>query len=303
MQLNRLMLLFTVPSAMFTSGAYGQILTESALADNTSRLHVTVKMDRDVYFPGELFDATFEVTNPTGSPLVAITPFQGAECVSLFAKEEDKLINLAGQDGGCREFGNPPPVTTFGPGESRKDVLHSYGESFWPAALLTANGGTPDRTGTFVLEYSYGAGAEAEFTIASAKVEATTLARFKDVMYTDHPGFEEPHPIPSYVNVFSLRWQDQSYICVSQSARTNIERNPTRKAGEIDEVKPYKRVASSHDAVVSITATADPERNLTIEWKTSSGAVGSFYYKASYIAEEVNERLQKRIQQEFKEDK
>lgn len=134
MQLKKARLIVAVSSLLSASGAYGQIPTESVLTDNTAKLKVTVKMDRDVYFPGELYEATFEVTNPTSSPLLVITPFQGAECVSLSAKEGDKLINLAPQDGECRQVWNVPPVTTFGSGETRKEVLHSYGESFWPEA-------------------------------------------------------------------------------------------------------------------------------------------------------------------------
>jgi hypothetical protein len=300
MPLRRFRLILAGSFWLFGSAAYGQIPTESTLADNTAKLTVTVKMDRDVYFPGELYEATFEVANLTGSPLLAITPFQGAECVSLSAREGDKLINMAAQDGGCRQRWNVPPVTTFGPGEGRKEVLHSYGESFWPQ--LTGYGGAPDLAGTFVLRYSYGPGAEVEFTVAPAKVEAKTMARVNDVMYTDRPAFEDPRPIPTYVDVFSLRWQDQSYICVSQAGR-DPHHDPTRKADEIDAVLPYKRVATSQDSVVSLTATADPGENLTIEWKTSSGGQGSVDYPASYVARDVSERLRKRIQEQLDRDK
>lgn len=127
------------------------------------------------------------------------------------------------------------------------------------------------------------------------------MARIKDVMYTDRPGFEDPHPVPTYVDVFSLRWQDQSYICVSQSGR-GPQRDPSKKADEIEQSKPYKRVATSQDPVVSLTATADFDENLTIEWKTSTGGRDRFHYPASYVSREAHERFQKRLQEERDRD-
>jgi hypothetical protein len=49
-------------------------------------------------------------------------------------------------------------------------------------------------------------------------------------------------------------------------------------------VTPMKRVATSSAPVVSLSATADANENLTIEWTDTVGLKAHFYYPASYPA-------------------
>src|SRR5258708_6519212 len=48
---------------------------QSEIAKNSAKLAVTVKLDRDVYFPGEDAQITVRVVNPTPEILEVPTPF------------------------------------------------------------------------------------------------------------------------------------------------------------------------------------------------------------------------------------
>ncbi len=287
---------------MLTSSVHGQPQAGHPMADNTAKIAVSIKMDRDVYFPGELYQATIEVTNPTSAPLLVEAPFQEYGCVSVERKAGDKLIPT--QDprmgGGCRDHG-PAPTITLGPGERRQAVLDVFGfnGTGWPS--VTAGSGMLFDPGDYVLRYDYGGGAQAPFAIVVPKLEADAVARVRDEMYSDRPDRRDPHPIPAYVQVIAFRWQDESYICVSQNSINDLWR-PKPSEPSLLGLGSFKRVATSQDPVSKLSATADADENLTIEWKTSSGRQERFYYAASYVMRDARERAYKLMIEELNKD-
>jgi hypothetical protein len=301
--IKHLLLILAAAYPLFTEGALAQgVLDKSTVTEDTGRLSVKIKMDRAaIYFPDELYDATIEVTNPTSAPMLVSAPFAGTtSCFFLSARQGDKLVSLGGPDARCSQ--SWLPVIMLKPGEIRRLVLHSYWDGFWPE--LTGNGAAPFQPGTFVLSYSYGSPAAADFEVVSPKLEADTVARVKDLMYSDRADGQDPHPLPASVHVFAVRWQNQSYICVSQSDVTNLTPDPAVKAGEFNPtVGPYKRVATSQEPIASLSAKADAEENLTIEWRTSSDGHGQFYYPASYVVRDAHERARKLWLDELNKDK
>jgi len=302
MQLREFLPIFVGGCLVLTTGAYGQPEYPDPLAENTAKMKVTISMDRDVYFQGELYSANIEVMNPTNQSLLVEEPFRG-QCLSIVRKEGDKTIPVTSRPGDesvCSEM--PEPVIALGPGERRSSVLGPFGyndSGGWPQ--LTGGNGMGFEPGDYVLFYGYGAGAKAEFKIVTPRLEADALARVKDEMFSDRPDQQDPHPLPAYIQVLALRWHDQSYICVSQSQVNNLWRP---KQGEPSILGPgnFKRVATSQEPIVELSATADPEENLRIEWKTASGRQDSFYYAASYVVRDVHERARKRMLEELNKD-
>ena len=287
-----------------TTSAQGQPDGSDVLAENTAKMKVTITMDRDVYLQGELYTADIEVMNPTNQSLLVEEPF-GGQCVSMAKKEGDKTVSVTSRPG-YEPFCNSTRelAITLGPGERRSSVLGPFGfndSGGWPQ--LMGGHGMWLEPGEYILTYAYGAGAQAEFRIVHPKLEASTVARVKDEMYSDRPDQQDPHPIPAFIQVMAFRWKDQSYICVDQSPITNLERPPGLKPGEpYADAFDFKRVATSQEPIVELSAAADPEENLRIEWKTASGRRDSFYYAASYVVRDVHERARKRMLEEHNKD-
>jgi len=53
---------------------------------------------------------------------------------------------------------------------------------------------------------------------------------------------------------------------------------------------PFKRVATNAASIVSLSATADADENLTIEWTDSEGGKDRLNYPASYPARPPTEK-------------
>jgi hypothetical protein len=303
MQLKRLSLVTSGFCLMFISAADAQPEFVHPLAENTAKMVITIKMDRDVYFQGEFYQATIEALNPTSTPLLVEAPFGRAGCLVLLRKEGDTLVPTVDprrSDGGCRDQALRQ-ATTLSPGERRRVTLNPWGFNDGPWPRLTGGNGMRLEPGTYVLQYSYGAGGEAQFTVVAPKLEAVAAARANDEMYSDRPDEQDPQPHPAYVWIVSFRWQGLSYICVSQSFASSPVRNPALKPGGPDAsgLTTFKRVATVQEPVVSLSATADAEENLRIEWTTASGRQDSLLYLASYVGRDAHERDRKRMLEEL----
>jgi len=154
----------------------------------------------------------------------------------------------------------------------------------------------PEPPGEYLLTYRYGAvRATAPYTVVPARLEADITARVRDLMFSDNPNLVPPKPVAMYVHVLSLRSDGTSYICVQQDSVAHpdpigdpsaVARHPEFDHEHVSTflATPFKRVATSGEAVISISATADSEENLRIEWTDATGKTGSLFYPASYPA-------------------
>jgi hypothetical protein len=260
------------------------------IAENTLQLKVSMRMDRSTYFPGEVCDVTIEVLNPTKKRLLVLEPFRvSTGRLDYLRKVGDKFKSSLVDP----PFPNPldasPPVVEFGPGEHRQLTMKSYDKELDFDSIRFLEGGALPEPGTYAVSYSYAAGAQAEFTVVAPKLEADVRVRLADMMYSDRPGAEEPHRIPTYVHVVALRYEERSYICVSQAIvalSNNIVPNGNGEfAGMyVGLAQLHNRVITSEASIVSLSATADPQENLNIAWTDATGAKHAFYHAASYLA-------------------
>jgi hypothetical protein len=78
--------------------------------------------------------------------------------------------------------------------------------------------------------------------------------------------------LPAYLHVFALRWNNQSYICVSQSPDSSGRTVTADSKGDFAGADfPYVRIASSAEAVKSINASVDEHDRLTAIWVDAAG--------------------------------
>ncbi|MBZ5723593.1 MAG: hypothetical protein LAP87_01215 [Acidobacteriia bacterium] len=290
---NHILLLCTIWGSSGVSGYCQEPV--NTLDFDTSRMKVSVTMDRRTYLPGEVAQISLEVSNPGPSGVVSLTPFVSATgCLYYRERIGD---NLLGQLACSSVPVGPNNTTTFGPGESKRVVLNSYDAMFDLDEVVAMQGyAAAPRPGTFGITYRYGtASATAEYTVAPAKVEADTTVRVHDIMFTDHPDLVPPRAIPMYVHVIALRSEEISYICVQQHTvaqggliapqsqiSRGLEFTDPRFSGT--SAMPLKRVATSIAPVVSLSAKADNDENLTIQWTDANGGVEKLNYPASYPA-------------------
>jgi hypothetical protein len=148
--------------------------------------------------------------------------------------------------------------------ESRVTV---NGEDLWPGSSASA---VPGTAGYY--QISQGAThASAVFRIAMPRLEAATAVRIHDIVYTD-PATRREVRVPAYMHVFSLRWNNQSYLCVALSPSLRDKAVATDSAGNVTAVGvPYRRLTTVAGPIAVVAGTANAQDNLAIAWTDAKG--------------------------------
>lgn len=267
---------------------------------DTSNMKVTVSMDRQTYLPGEEAQITLTVSNPGSGPVVSLAPFLTfTSCLYSIRTDTPPPAQLMP---GAQTLCQSVPITgsittTFASGETRRMVLNSYDKLFDASEKAYRGGGVPTTPGAYSLRFEYGASAEAqaEYTVAATKVEADAITRIHDALYNPDPDHYPPQSFPMYVHILALNSGGGSYIVVSQRPVAPkalvVPKTQFHDKIDFDEshagaslVSPFKRVAAAAAAIVSLSATADAQENLTIEWTDENGGSGHLFYPSSYPA-------------------
>jgi hypothetical protein len=260
------------------------------LSFDASHLKLAVALDRKVYLPGEAAEITFEISNLATTPVLALLPFSTATgCVYLSWRGSGGFDPGDGWKVPMETLCQDAPVdksmlTTFAPGETMRQVLNSYDFLFGTGQRLGLGGGMPG-TGKFRLVYHYASiEATAEFEVVTPSLEASAVARIKDVPFRENPNAEQTVLLPEYVYVVALREGNTSFICVSQAevALSDVRLRNADGSFDLSAVTPFKRIATSAASVTSLSAVADDQENLRIEWKDAEGGRQSVYYEHSY---------------------
>src|SRR5437867_4198532 len=194
--------------------------------ENTKELHSILGADRDTYFPGEAALFTLTLQNPKPSQLEIPAPFSSANgCFALRKVLDDgAVVTLSAQPICPSRVVDPtaPSTAILGGGEQRQASLSA--DTLASSLNATAQGQAGralNRPGYYQLEYLYyHAHPSVVFRVAQPHFEAGAVAKLQDIAYTD-PGTGKVVKISPYVHAFAVRWNNQSFICVSQNPGSN----------------------------------------------------------------------------------
>jgi hypothetical protein len=274
-----------------TMKASGQDSPRDTLSFDTSSMKIMVRMDRETYLPGEMAQITLEVTNPGSNPVETLKPFVWATgCLSSL-----RLFCVS----------NPVDASntaTFAPGETKRIVLNSYDKAFDHGERVFPEHGTVGaKAGTYQFSYQYGnSTSTVGYTVAPTKLEADAVVRVHDLVHRRR-GKEPADPIGMYAHVLALRSEGVSYICVSldpvaQNQRVVLDEYLRSDVdwdylhAGVSLASPLKRLATSAAPVVSLSASADHEENLAIQWTAADGKQGEILYTEKFPARPSDHR-------------
>jgi len=243
------------------------LLAQTAIAPmSANRLVNSIGLDRSVYFPGEAAVLTLTAQNLGSTPIQVSEPSSG--CFELSrVSPVGVLIPLYARPV-CPSRTTEPSgsMTVLGAGENLQVAMS--GDDLWPGASGSRLAGT---AGYYQIAQNT-SGASAVFRIAMPKLEAATAVRLQDIVYFDTAARREVRA-PAYMHVFSLRWNNQSYLCIALSPSTRDKAVSTDGAGNVVAVNvPYRRLATVPGPVTSVAGTANAQDNLAISWLDNLGS-------------------------------
>ncbi len=246
----------------------GSAQTNTPVTDNAPKLQTAISLDRATYFPGEESVVTLAARNTQRTPLEVPEPFAATNgCFDLSKLASGGSFQSLSSRPVCpfRPIERAGAKTTFDPGEERRATV--TGEALWQNADAPASG---PGTGYYQVAYRNST-ASAVFHIVAPRLETVTAVRLRDVTYNDQNG----HAVHAgaYLHVFSVRWQNQSYLCVTRSPSLQDRAVSADGNGNVLGVNvPYRRVAVVSNPIVAIKAIANQQDGLAVSWTDSTGA-------------------------------
>jgi hypothetical protein len=247
----------------------GTLIAQTPIAPvgNNGRLASTISVDRSVYFPGEEAVLTLTARNTGSAALEVASPFSAFGCFELSRlSPTGSLVPLFARPV-CplRQVEPAGSKMVLGPGEESR--VSVSGDDLWPGSSASTVAGT---AGYYQIAQGV-SGASAVFRIAMPRLEAATAVRIHDITYND-PATRREVRLPAYMHVFSLRWNNQSYLCVALSPSLRDKAVATDGAGNVTAVGvPYRRLTALPGPVASVAGTASAQDNLAITWADAKG--------------------------------
>jgi hypothetical protein len=249
----------------------------TAAVENTRQLQGTLTADRDTYFPGEAAMFTLTLKNPSSGSLEVPEPYSSAN--SCF--ELRKLL-----EGGVSLPLSARPIcpsrivdtksrstAVLGAGEERQSLISSDTLMSGSEELSVSQGpAVLNRPGYYQIEYSYHhVNPSVVFRVVTPRLDTATVLKLPDITYGD-PSTGRTISVPAYMHLFALRWNNQSYICISQSPDSSGRAVAGDAHGDFEGTDfPYVRIATSTEAIRSLNASVDAHDRLTVIWVDAAG--------------------------------
>jgi hypothetical protein len=235
--------------------------------ESSKSLQTTVAADRETYFTGEAAVFTVTVRNTRPTAVEVPEPLAGGNgCFALKKRDERGSLAPVVAHPICptRSAGDETPATTvLNSGEQRQSSVSADALTFGLNDASALN--TP---GHYQLEYLYNnTRSTVGFQVVAPHLDAGAVTKLRDVSYTDPDSGKAVH-LSAYLHAFALRWNDQSYICVSEGPGADgnalvADHNGDYAGGDF----PYVRIAATPDPVISIIVTTDAQNRLIVSWQ------------------------------------
>jgi hypothetical protein len=265
--LKTVLMPLTAICATLLAGA-GSAQTNNPAPDSAPKLSTAISLDRATYFPGEEAVVTLAAKNLQRTPQEVPEPFAAANgCFDLSKLASNGAFVPLTSHPVC-PFRTVEPAgakTTFDPGEERRATVP--GDALWQSGDASSSG---PGSGYYQVAYRNSTAA-AVFHIVAPHLESAAVVRLHDIEYTDANG--RAAKAAAYQHVFSVRWYNQSFLCVARSASLQDKAIVADPGGNVLSVNvPYRRVAVMSNQIVAIKATANQQDSLAITWTDSTGA-------------------------------
>jgi len=263
------------------------------LENNRMKLDVSVRMDRDVYFPGEDAQVTVRVVNPTAQILEVPEPFdERTGNVSIMARGTGDLKNdwvvVSGGGGHGPVIAVPDanlpvqPAVWISPNQPLETT-------FWLSAAGCHGHAVPfvkvcqleEREGEYRLGYGYTAKAFATFRVVWPQLE-----QWAESVLAKPYQYEEVLPnkvktgnirtLQRRVRAMVLAYQGTNFIAVSNEAVTSgahVWQDPSGKlvAAMNRQFGIYRRISTSAIPITTLQITAGNAENITINYTDQDG--------------------------------
>jgi len=237
---------------------------------------VEFRVDKAEYFPGERQTVFISVFNKTTEPLRVLDPFSDGPLylVELGPDGKEESRGPRG-DVGLPDHNRVPPSVTLRP---KGGIQRQFDSANITEDERTDLGdiGVPGVPGRYRLKYSYGPEARAEFPIVAPTLDMGTSVRIYPDGVWEANDSQGPRPYQRFREIYALRWNGVSWLCVSYDVKNGEPRRWDVQPGQTRRpiraaIGEHHRVAQSTEPIVSITPSVDQLGNLTIIWKNSAG--------------------------------
>ncbi len=234
----------------------------AGIVGNSKKLAITMSLDRDTYFVGEVVRLSMKAVNPTAQIMEVFDPF---ECCG-------SLVEMAGGRGGFAPL-EPHSRMEFGPGWSGRTVWLGPNQElrYEPRGReFEARG-----PGEYRLHLEAWAPANADYTVVQPVTEHVVSAEISEGESTIRPASRAPFRYKRYVHAAILRWQSESFLAVSDEASMYRPEELAAFAAERKEKAalpgPFIRVRQITEPIAELQATANREDTVELRWRSASG--------------------------------
>lgn len=265
----------------------------AGVAQNSSKVQCSVRVDREVYLAGETARAWLTVTNPMHEMVEVFDPFHlsNAALVLRGKKLEEgeagaqpvyrPLSPHEPRSWRSRSFNEPQEfrrlVTAWlKPGETREFEIDSAGEWFGkPFSPWYANGGIRD-PGEYQIRYAYCPQAHVEFSVVPAVLIAHGILPLPRPLEVYDETERKIRQYPRALRAFALRLGEKSVVVVGRRdtpADTRLRTAPGMALSEYELVpfSPYDRVAEVNGPVANLAIRQLDETTFEVVWTEAGG--------------------------------
>jgi hypothetical protein len=254
------------------------------LSDNKAKLVVTLKLDREVYLPGELGQLTITVQNPTAQDLEIWKPFVSETGTVGLLQKGNVSARAYGLEYGpvspgpdiIEPPGPPPPgpTVTIRSGEQLVKTLQFFdkilGET--PDTEMLFAGSAPPWSGDYRVVYW---GQSADFHVVTPVFEGSVKIDLPDVEVL--PAVDgTPRRIQFRTYAFALGYGEKHFICVERvpypQDANRVEADQQGRVADLGlPFSRYSRFAESDEPIRMLRGESDAAGDLMLAWQQSDG--------------------------------